>query len=426
MDEHGDDAARGAGTITAARRWAILFCSLAAALATTCVVSGTAYLIPELHADAGLTLTQAATLSTIPTIGLMVSILGWGILLDRHGERRILLISMSIAVVGAAGAALAAAADASYLTIAALLLIGGIGSGAANGASGRLVVAWFPPDRRGTAMGIRQTAQPLGVGVCALTMPVLAAQVGVATALGVPAVMTAVGLLAVLCGVREPARAPTLPDPGARPVSSPPNPYRANMFLVRVHAVSMLLVIPQSMLWTFVPTWLITQHHWNPATAGGLITLTQIAGAAGRVAAGRWSDRWGSRMRPISAIASAAGLTMGALAVTDWCDSPIAVALMMVASVIAVADNGLAFTAIAEVAGPRWSGRGLAVQNTGQFLTMSATTPLFGAVIAAAGFPLAFAVAALTPLVALPLVPADAESESHPQPEPEPEPQPRR
>jgi sugar phosphate permease len=34
-----------------------------------------------------------------------------------------------------------------------------------NSASGRLVVGWFPPERRGLAMGIRQTAQPLGVGL---------------------------------------------------------------------------------------------------------------------------------------------------------------------------------------------------------------------------------------------------------------------
>ena len=93
----------------------------------------------------------------------------------------------------------------------------------------------------------------------------------------------------------------------------------------------------------------------------------------------------------------------------DWFDSPVAPALMAVASVISVADNGLAFTAIAEFAGPDWSGRGLAVQNTGQYLVTAATTPVLGALIAAVGFPAAFAATALASLVATPLVPRDAQ-----------------
>ena len=67
-------------------------------------------------------------------------------------------------------------------------------------------------------------------------------------------------------------------------------------------------------------------------------------------------------------------------------------------------DNGLAFTAIAEIAGPFWSGRALGTQNTSQLLTAGIAPPLFGALIAVAGYPVAFAVCALFPLVALPLV----------------------
>jgi hypothetical protein len=83
--------------------------------------------------------------------------------------------------------------------------------------------------------------------------------------------------------------------------------------------------------------------------------------------------------------------------------------VMVVASVITVSDNGLAFTAIAEIAGPFWSGRALGTQNTSQLLTAGIVPPLFGALIATAGFPLAFAVCAVFPLVALPLVPVGAD-----------------
>jgi MFS family permease len=104
---------------------------------------------------------------------------------------------------------------------------------------------------------------------------------------------------------------------------------------------------------------------------------------------------------------------MAALAVTDALDSPWSVAVMVVASVVTVSDNGLAYTATAEIAGPFWSGRALGTQNTSQFLTAGLTPPLMGALIGAAGYPAAFAVCALFPVLAIPLVPRDKPASSH-------------
>ena len=395
--------------VGSSRRWVMLGCSLIAAMTTTCVVSGFAYLIPALH-QSGMSISDASVLAAVPTVGLMLAILGWGVLLDRHGERLILTISLSITLVGAIGAAIAAWLEAPYPVLAACLFIGGAGSGAANGASGRIVVGWFSPAQRGTAMGIRQMAQPLGIAVCALSMPVVAEHHGVAAALIIPVAVTALGLIACVVGIVDPLNTPS----AGEEASEQRNPYREGSFLARVHAVSVLLVIPQSMLWTFVPTWLIVARHWSPAAAGVLVTITQTVGAFGRIAAGRWSDAWLSRMRPVRVIAVVAGLAMAALAFTDWFGSSVSVAIMCVASVASVADNGLAFTAIAEFAGPRWSGRGLAVQNTAQYLATAASTPIFGAVIGAVGFPLAFAVSAVAPLVAIPLVPNDPDPVTEP------------
>ena len=114
-----------------------------------------------------------------------------------------------------------------------------------------------------------------------------------------------------------------------------------------------------------------------------------------------------ARLRPIRMIAVAAALSMLALAITDAVHSPLSIAVMVAASVITVSDNGLAFTAIAEIAGPFWSGRALGTQNTSQLLTAGLTPPLFGALIGVLGYPVAFAVCALFPVAALPLVPAD-------------------
>ena len=393
--EHGVD------NVSDARRWVMLCCSLIAAMTTTCATAGVAYVIPELHRAQGMSLSSAATLAAIPTIGLTLTIIAWGAALDRFGERRVLIVSLVITLVGTVGTMAAAMAGAGFVVLATGLLIGGLGSGAANGASGRIVVGWFPAHRRGTAMGIRQMAQPLGVAVCALSMPVLAERSGLTAAFAVPVVVTGIGLIAVVVGLIDP---PPASDAASGRTA---NPYRGGSFLQRVHAVSLLLVIPQSMLWTFVPAWLIIAHHWSPLSAGVLVTVTQVVGAGGRIVAGRISDVIGSRMRPIRWIAVAAGACTALLALTDWLGSPVAAAVMVAASISSVADNGLAFTAIAEFAGASWSGRALGVQNTGQYVVTAAGTPALGAVIEFAGYPAAFAVAAVAPLAAIPLVPRD-------------------
>lgn len=387
--------------IGARRRWTILAASTLAALSTACVVNGGAFLIPELQRTSGISLPTASLLAMMASIGLMITTIPWGAALDRYGERAILLISLAGTVVATAGAVVAAAMSAPTWVLGTTLLLAGASAASTNGAGGRIVVGWFPADQRGTAMGIRQMAQPLGVGVSALTVPVLAQHFGLAAGIAVFPAMGAIALaLAVVVIVDPPRHAGSATSGGA-------NPYRHNDFLWRVHGVSVLLVIPQMALWTFVPVWLMVDRHWAPAAAGVLVTGTQIVGALGRIAAGRWSDTWGSRMRPIRVIAAAAAISTMLLAITDWWDSPVCIVVMVVASIVTVADNGLAFTSVAEFAGASWSGRALAFQNTGQYLVGAAAVPLIATTIDAAGYPIAFAITALAPLIALPLVPRD-------------------
>jgi MFS family permease len=103
---------------------------------------------------------------------------------------------------------------------------------------------------------------------------------------------------------------------------------------------------------------------------------------------------------------------MALLGITAGLDWPVAVVLLVIATTVTVADNGLAFTAVAEHAGPFWSGRALGLQNTGQYLTGTVTAPVIGAAIVAWDYPWGFAVTALGPLLAIPLVPRD----EHPPP----------
>jgi MFS family permease len=404
-----DDGDVSVESISTVRRWSMLVIALAATLCANVFINGAAFLIPTLHTERGLDLAQAGLLSSMPSFGMVATLIAWGYIVDRVGER----IVLAVGSVLTAAAAFAAASAQSLVAVGAFLLLGGMAAASSNSASGRLVVGWFPPERRGLVMGIRQTAQPLGVGLGALVIPRLAESHGVSVALLFPAVVCAVSAVVCAVAVIDPPRPPRHKAAEADLA----NPYRGSSVLWRIHAVSVLLVVPQAFVWTFTLVWLMSERGWSAASAGAMVTAAQILGAAGRIGAGRWSDTAasrskdvvGSRLRPIRTIALAAAAAMGLLALTDWLNSPASVAVMVVASVITVSDNGLAFTAIAEIAGPFWSGRALGTQNTSQLLTAGIAPPLFGGLIGIAGYPVAFALCALFPLVALPLVPVVAD-----------------
>ncbi|MEX7472707.1 MFS transporter [Mycobacterium adipatum] len=386
-------------SISTARRWSMLVIALTATTCANVFINGAAFLIPTLHSERGVDLAAAGLLSAMPSFGLVLTLIAWGWLVDRVGERLVLTVGSALTAVFAFGAA----SVHSLFAVGAFLLLGGMAAASSNSASGRVVVGWFPPHQRGLAMGIRQTATPLGVGLGALVIPRVAESQGVATALLFPAAVCVLSAVICAVGVLDPPRPPRAEAPAEHLA----NPYRGSSMLWRIHAVSVLLVIPQGFLWTFTLVWLMTERGWSAASAGTLVTVAQVLGAGGRIAAGRWSDLVGSRLRPIRSIAAAAAVTMALLALTDLLDSPASIVLMVVAAVVTVSDNGLAFTAIAEIAGPFWSGRALGTQNTSQHLATAIGSPLFGGLIALAGFPVAFAVCALCPLAAFPLVPTE-------------------
>lgn len=390
----------------------MLVIALVTTLCANVFINGVAFLIPTLQTERGLDLATAGLLSSLPSLGMVVTLIAWGYAVDRFGERLVLALGSILT----AAAAFAAASVQSLVTVGVFLFLGGMAAASSNSASGRLVVGWFDARQRGLVMGIRQTAQPLGVGVGALVIPRLAESHGISAALLFPGVVCAAS--AVVCAVAvvdppRPARSQADPTELA-------NPYRGSSMLWRIHLASVLLVVPQVLVWTFTLVWLIDSRGWSPGSAGTLVMLAQLLGAGGRIGAGRWSDavlrRTGdvvsARLRPIRAIALAAAVSMTLLAVTDVLDSPVSIALIVVASVITVSDNGLAFTAIAENAGRFWSGRALGTQNTSQLLTAGVAPPLFGGLIGIAGFPVAFAVCAVLPLLAIPVVPVPSESVS--------------
>jgi sugar phosphate permease len=386
------------------RRWLILIVGLIAMTAGCTFQYGLAYLIPALRHE-GYSLELASVLVACPTAGLLLTLIGWGAAADRWGERVVLASGL-----GGAGVVLIVARSVHGAAgLGACLALAGACGGSVFAASGRLILGWFARHERGLAMGIRQSSQPIGVALAAVTLPALGASGPADRSTAAPLLFLGsfclVAAALVVIFVRDPARSEPPVSAGGGPAASP---YRQPV-LWRIHAASALLVVPQFTVATFALVYLVDARGWTALAAGRLLAGAQVCGALSRLGAGYWSDRVGSRMRPMRQLAISTGIGMLALAIAAAAGSGAAVPILLACGVVSVSTNGLAFTAVAEFAGTSWAGRALGVQNTGQNALAAATPPVLALAIGAIGYGASFAAVAAFPLVAALFVPVAAE-----------------
>src|SRR5580700_2759331 len=216
----------------ASRRWLVLFTGLFALTAGCTFQYGIAYLIPSLRAS-GFSLELAGLIVACPTAGLLLTLIAWGAAADRFGERLVLAAGLALA-----GLVLLTARQATGpAALGALLALAGAAGGSVFAASGRLILGWFARRERGLAMGIRQSAQPLGVAIAAVTLPSLGLH-GRGTPLLFLAGFCLVAAIAVVALVRDPAR-PEAGQAGHGTTKADPaaSPYRQHA-LWRIHGAS--------------------------------------------------------------------------------------------------------------------------------------------------------------------------------------------
>ena len=143
------DAGASGETRVGPRQWAILGVGTLAASSASAFVAGVTFLLPYLHSVAGLSLPAAGALVAMPSVGTALTLVAWGWLVDRAGERLVLVSGSVLTTAALAGALI----TPSLTLLGVCFLLAGAASASAASASGRLVVGWFPAGRRGMAMG---------------------------------------------------------------------------------------------------------------------------------------------------------------------------------------------------------------------------------------------------------------------------------
>jgi sugar phosphate permease len=377
--------------VTSRYRWVILATGAVGAGAFAALRMGLPALGPAIRSHYGLSLAQVGLAFAAVAVGVMLTLVPWGVLTDRIGERPV----MAAGLAGTAVALGLAALAPTYPALLVGLLIAGMLGSSSTGASGRAVMGWFSYRERGFALGIRQMALPLGGALASLALPQLVGLGGLQAAL-----LSLAGLsLAAAAAAALLMRDPPAPDTRIPPIQAPP-PTRDRR-LWRLGAAGALLVIAQSAMLGFIVLFLHDARGLSPAVGAGALAAVQILGAGARLVAGRRSDREGLRIAPMRRIAARNTALLALTALLAGGPGVLLYPTLLVAAVSTMTWNGLAFTAAAEISGRARAGTAMSLQNTILAIGGALAPSAFGAAVEATSWTAALAALALAPLLAV-------------------------
>jgi sugar phosphate permease len=363
-------------------RWLVLAAGTAAQTSFSAVTIGLPVLAPALRDAYGLSLLEVGVVLDSVWIGTMLTLLPWGLLADRVGERLVLAVGLT----GCALALVGAAEAGTFTALVVLLGFAGAAGASVNSASGRAVMQWFGAHERGLALGVRQTAIPLGGFIAALALPAIALD----NALLLLAALCLAGALLGFSVLRE--REPedaNAPEYG-RALREPR--------LWRLCGGSCLYLVAQISILSFVVLFLHDERGLSDGEAAAVLAGVQVLAAVFRIGAGRWSDVLGSRVVPLLLVGIASSVTLGLATALLGAPLALLITAFVLAGGFAMAWNGLSFTTAAEIAGARQSGAALGLQQTALAVAGAAMPPVFAGLVSATSWRTGFALAAVFPL----------------------------
>lgn len=382
-------------------RWGVLAAGMLAQASVSSLQQGLPALGPVLRDTFDLTLPALGALLAATSWGVMLTIYLWGRLADHFGERVVVVTGLG----GATLALLSINLTETALGLGIAICATGAMSGSAIAASGRAVMGWFPRSERGLALGLRQMAVPFGAGFAALILPVAAMRYGVQGAFLALALLSFLGAVVAFVLLRP---SPKSSDPSR---AGQAQPIR-DLMLWRLSSACGLIQWSQVSMTSFLVVILVEGQGVGLGVAAGLFALVQVLSGMIRVAAGWFSDRHGRRVPHLIGCAGGVSLSLLLAAGLLAAQSPLAVAALVLATVMSLSWNGLAFATVAEMAGRARAGSALGLHATLlRVLTIPAAL-LFGWLAARIGWSPAIAILAIFPTVGAILVwPLTAEEE---------------
>ncbi|MGE5333762.1 MAG: MFS transporter [Nitrososphaerota archaeon] len=351
------------------RRGALLTAATLSQFGGSVTQQGTVVLGVFFAATYNLSLAQMGAIVSALTLGLVISGLVVGSLVDRYGPRRVLFAGTLLLIIPTS---IIGAVHLLPVTIVMLFVIGLLLSTVPVSGTTAILMA-SPPDRRGLPMGVRQMAVPAGAMFTALILPTLAARYGPHPLYFGFAVLIAITGLA-FCAVLPARTARVIPKPHGDALLRREAPR-----LILPALCGFLMAWGQYVLATYTIPFLHDRHGVSLAVAGVLLALSQVSAAGARILLGHLSDRLSGRYDLVLMATAACGaLLAGVLAVLPRGSGMLAlVPLWFFLGVTLVGWNALMLT---------WSGSRVSAHNAGTAIGLTTSAILLGATISAPAF----------------------------------------
>jgi MFS family permease len=317
-----------------------------------------------------LNLTQLGLVTTALSLGVMISMVFIGGMVDSRGPRTILFWGTVLMT----GLSLLLLMTKSFAYLLVVLVLVGMALAIVPAAGTKAVFTAFQNRSRGLVMGIRQTGVPIGATLAAWLLPALAVRQGLHTiyeVFSLELLLTGWAFCTVMYAwCRKPRHT------GWMPIE------RSELkHLLRPALTGFVMSAGQYIMLTYSIT-ALQHHHIDIEVAGIILAASQITGGAARILLGLLSDRVRHRSKVISGVAVSGAMSALIVALLPMNTSLWVVSIVWVAfGFSAVGWNALVLTWAGESVSS--SNSGAAMSLTGSFIFFGAAIfpPLFGAVV---------------------------------------------
>jgi len=273
-------------------RWVILLVATLSQTAATFVTYGMGPVASFYQMEWHLTSFQTGLIVSAVNIGPIFSMLLFGYLMDKKGEKQI--IGWGSILLGLSALLLIPVNH--YTTLLLVLIVVGIWYGSAQTGGSTAIVKWFPNKHRGLAIGIRQTGIPIG-GALAFTLLTYLYQHH-----HLSSVHLAQGLMAVGGGLlflllyKEPKQHDTATAP-LIPFKEKMRAIRHNRALYPLFFVGMVMMSLQMIIIAHFMSYLHHEGGYSLTEAGRYLSLILLGGMLGRIVLAWMSDHYFAQKR---------------------------------------------------------------------------------------------------------------------------------
>lgn len=272
------------------------------------------FLMPFIQPDLGMNNTQVGVLAGALSLTWAIAAFGIGLVSDKTGSRKGLLILATVAF--SVCSFLTGIASTFVMMLGARLLMG-VAEGGIMPISQSMIATEVEPRHRGLAMGVTQNfgSNLFGSFIAPVLLVAFATAYGWRHAFflaGAPGLLTALLMWRFIRTAPISGAAVADGDPAARQKSTLRDAL-ADRNVVLCAAMGVLLVSYLVVCWAFMPLYLTQVRKYDPQTMGWLMGTLGISATLGAFAISALSDRWGRRPLLITMPLIAVILPLGAM-----------------------------------------------------------------------------------------------------------------